>query len=30
MKMDKINILGIVGSLRKDSYNRFALNAALE
>jgi len=28
--MDKINILGIVGSLRKDSYNRFALNAALE
>ena len=28
--MDKIGILGIVGSLRKDSYNRFALNAAQE
>jgi chromate reductase len=30
MKMNKINILGIVGSLRKNSYNRFALNAAQE
>jgi len=28
--MEKIRILGIVGSLRKDSYNRFALNAAQE
>lgn len=28
--MDKIKILGIVGSLRKDSYNRFALEAAQE
>jgi chromate reductase len=28
--MDKIGILGIVGSLRKDSYNRFALKAAQE
>jgi len=28
--MNKFNILGIVGSLRKGSYNRFALNAALE
>ena len=28
--MDAIKILGIVGSLRRDSYNRFALNAALE
>lgn len=28
--MDKINILGIVGSLRKDSYNRSALKAAQE
>jgi chromate reductase len=28
--MDKIKILGIVGSLRKDSYNHFALKAALE
>lgn len=26
--MSKINILGIVGSLRKDSYNRLALRAA--
>ena len=26
--MDEIEILGIVGSLRKDSYNRFALQAA--
>ena len=28
--MDDIKILGIVGSLRKDSYNRFALKAAQE
>jgi len=28
--MDKLNILGIVGSLRKNSYNRFALKAAQE
>ena len=28
--MDKIVILGIVGSLRKDSYNRLALKAAQE
>lgn len=28
--MDNINILGIVGSLRKDSYNHFALKAAQE
>lgn len=28
--MDKIEILGIVGNLRKDSYNRFALKAAQE
>ncbi len=28
--MDEIKILGIVGSLRKDSYNRFALKAAQE
>ena len=28
--MDKIKILGIVGSLRKDSYNHFALKAAQE
>ena len=28
--MNKINILGIVGSLRKDSYNRHALQAAQE
>lgn len=28
--MDSIVILGIVGSLRKDSYNRFALKAAQE
>ncbi len=28
--MDKMNILGIVGSLRKDSYNHFALKAAQE
>ncbi|MGB4062303.1 MAG: NAD(P)H-dependent oxidoreductase [Azonexus sp.] len=28
--MSKINILGIVGSLRKDSYNAFALKAAQE
>jgi chromate reductase len=28
--MDKIEILGIVGSLRKDSYNRLALKAAQE
>lgn len=28
--MDKIKILGIVGSLRKDSYNRAALKAAQE
>ena len=26
--MDEIKILGIVGSLRKDSYNHFALKAA--
>ncbi|WP_018608003.1 NADPH-dependent FMN reductase [Uliginosibacterium gangwonense] len=26
--MDKLNIMGIVGSLRKDSYNHFALKAA--
>lgn len=30
MKVDKLNILGIVGSLRKDSYNHFALKAAQE
>jgi chromate reductase len=30
MKMNAINILGIVGSLRKASYNRFALKAAQE
>ncbi len=29
-KMENIEILGIVGSLRKDSYNRFALQAAQE
>jgi chromate reductase len=28
--MDEIKILGIVGSLRKDSYNHFALKAAQE
>lgn len=28
--MDEVNILGIVGSLRKDSYNRWALKAAQE
>ena len=28
--MNKINILGIIGSLRKDSYNAFALKAAQE
>ena len=28
--MDRIKILGIVGSLRKDSYNHFALKAAQE
>lgn len=28
--MNEINILGIVGSLRKDSYNHFALKAAQE
>jgi len=28
--MSKMNILGIVGSLRKDSYNRLALKAAQE
>ena len=28
--MDEIKILGIVGSLRKDSYNRLALKAAQE
>jgi len=28
--MDEIKILGIVGSLRKDSYSRFALKAAQE
>lgn len=28
--MDQIEILGIVGSLRKDSYNRLALRAAQE
>lgn len=28
--MDQIIILGIVGSLRKDSYNRLALMAAQE
>jgi len=28
--MDKLNILGIVGSLRKGSYNHFALKAAQE
>ena len=28
--MDTVNILGIVGSLRKDSYNRSALKAAQE
>ncbi|OGU24653.1 MAG: NADPH-dependent FMN reductase [Hydrogenophilales bacterium RIFOXYD1_FULL_62_11] len=30
MNMNKIKILGIVGSLRKDSYNHFALKAAQE
>jgi len=30
LEMDKIGILGIVGSLRKDSYNWFALKAAQE
>jgi chromate reductase len=30
IEMDKIKILGIVGSLRKDSYNHFALKAAQE
>jgi chromate reductase len=30
LKMDDIKILGIVGSLRKDSYNRYALMAAQE
>jgi len=30
LKMDKLNILGIVGSLRKDSFNHFALKAAQE
>ena len=30
MKIDEIKILGIVGSLRKDSYNHFALKAAQE
>lgn len=29
-KLDKISMLGIVGSLRKDSYNRSALRAAQE
>jgi NAD(P)H-dependent FMN reductase len=28
--MEKVNILGIVGSLRKASYNRSALKAAQE
>ena len=28
--MDEITILGIVGSLRKDSYNRAAIRAAQE
>ena len=28
--MDKVKILGIAGSLRKESYNRFALKAAQE
>jgi chromate reductase len=28
--MDELRILGIVGSLRKDSYNRYALKAAQE
>jgi NAD(P)H-dependent FMN reductase len=28
MNMDAINILGIVGSLRKGSYNHLALRAA--
>lgn len=30
LKMGKVKILGIVGSLRKDSYNRAALKAAQE
>jgi len=30
MNMNEIRILGIVGSLRKDSYNHFALKAAQE
>ena len=30
LNMDEIRILGIVGSLRKESYNRFALKAAQE
>jgi chromate reductase len=30
LKMNEIGILGIVGSLRKDSYNHFALKAAQE
>jgi len=30
LKMDEVKILGIVGSLRKDSYNRSALKAAQE
>jgi len=30
MNMNEIKILGIVGSLRKDSYNHFALKAAQE
>jgi chromate reductase len=30
MKMNEIRILGIVGSLRKDSYNHFAIKAARE
>jgi chromate reductase len=30
MKMSTLNILGIVGSLRKKSYNAFALKAALK
>jgi chromate reductase len=28
--MHKINILGVAGSLRKGSYNRFSLQAAQE
>lgn len=28
--MAKLNILGIIGSLRKGSYNHFALKAAQE